>query len=166
MRYELVPIKNQKFDIGRVINLTECDCQRCDFMNCPKHNYAVRMKQKRYSIKEFFDENKEAIKTQGGVLPYLSTCEGMLDFMSCCTGKFPIGTYWDTGIDDVLYLVTRNRSNHGPDFCRRVAISMEATFPITYYIGCTYTQEKFAERLRTKFLKLYQLYEAYERPQK
>lgn len=166
MQYKLVPIKNQKFEIGRIINLGKCDCQQCDFMNCPKQNYAMRMKQKRYSVKEFFDENKEDIKVRGGIVPYLSTCEGMLDFMSACVGNFPTGTYWDTGIDDTLYLVSRNRSNHGPDFCRRVAISIEAAFPISYYVNGTYTQEKFAERLQAKFLKLYELYEVYKHSQK
>lgn len=42
MKFQLIPAKNQKFDIGRTINFTKCDCAKCDFMRCPKNNYAVK----------------------------------------------------------------------------------------------------------------------------
>ena len=41
MKLAFEPVKNQKFDIGRTINFTKCDCEVCNFMRCPKHNYAL-----------------------------------------------------------------------------------------------------------------------------
>lgn len=46
MPFKMVPVKNQKFEIGRTINPFNCDCKKCDFMNCPKNNYAVKMTKK------------------------------------------------------------------------------------------------------------------------
>ena len=46
MAFQMIPVKNQKFEIGRTINLSKCDCKECTYMNCPKHNYAVRMAKK------------------------------------------------------------------------------------------------------------------------
>ena len=43
MKLAFEPVKNQKFDIGRTINFAKCDCEVCDFMHCPKHNYALQM---------------------------------------------------------------------------------------------------------------------------
>ena len=59
MKVEYEPIKNQKFDIGRTINPFKCDCAECTFMNCPKKNYAVKMKIKKHSVDEFFNTYKE-----------------------------------------------------------------------------------------------------------
>lgn len=66
MEFKLIPAKNQKFDIGRTINFTKCNCEKCDFMHCPKNNYALKMVQKKYTVQEFFNENKNEIvkKTQ------------------------------------------------------------------------------------------------------
>ena len=44
LEYELVPVKNQKFDIGRTINFTKCKCDKCDFLHCD--NYAKKMQLK------------------------------------------------------------------------------------------------------------------------
>ena len=52
---EFVPVPNQKFDIGRTINPFICDCEQCDFLHCPKNNYAVRMKLKSFLASEFFE---------------------------------------------------------------------------------------------------------------
>ena len=60
MEFKLIPAKNQKFDIGRTINFTKCNCEKCDFMHCPKNNYALKMVQKKYTVQEFFNENKIA----------------------------------------------------------------------------------------------------------
>ena len=51
MSFKMVPIKNQKFEIGRTINPFNCDCKKCDFMNCPKNNYAVKMTKKYGNLK-------------------------------------------------------------------------------------------------------------------
>ena len=46
MSLEFVPVKGQTFDIGRTINFTKCNCEKCDFMNCP--NYAKKMTVKKF----------------------------------------------------------------------------------------------------------------------
>lgn len=50
---EYIPVKNQKFDIGRTINPFKCDCKQCDFLHCPKNNYAVKMKRKSFTVSDF-----------------------------------------------------------------------------------------------------------------
>ena len=50
MTLEFTPVKNQRFDIGRTINPYICDCKTCDFMNCPKDNYVVKLKRKRHTV--------------------------------------------------------------------------------------------------------------------
>lgn len=59
MKFKMIPVKNQKFEIGRTVDPTKCDCKECNFMNCPKNNYCLKMTQKKYTVKEFFNENKE-----------------------------------------------------------------------------------------------------------
>lgn len=156
MKTKWEPIKNQKFDIGRTINFAKCDCEKCDYMHCPKNNYCVKMKQSKYSINDFAEEMKDIIKKAGGVRYYLSDAEGMMDFIDSCVGGFPKGTYWNSGYDS-LELVTRNRGKYGPDFDTRAEINMNATFSINYYSGCTEAQEKFAQRVQKKFIKLAEL---------
>lgn len=155
MQYKTIPVRGQKFDIGRTINPCKCDCERCDFMHCPKNNYCVITKQYKYTTQEFIDGTKEEIKTKGGLHAYLLDMEGLADFMDACVGDFPKGTYWNpTGYS--LELVVMNRSKYGPDFIERAEIELDSanTFPIRYYQGCTDTQEKFAKKLQKKFLEL------------
>ena len=147
MEFKLVPAKNQKFDIGRTINFTKCDCQKCDFMHCPKNNYALKMVQKKYTVQDFFDENKEEIVKARALGAYFNY-ETLTDFMDACVSGFPKGTYWDMDFDDGIELVTQNRSKYGADFLPRAKISFYANFPITYYVGCTNTQEKLAEKIK------------------
>ena len=159
MKYKMDPVKGQKFEWGRTINPFNCDCEKCDFMNCPKHNYAVKMKQHKYTIKEFVDDSKNAIKEKGGLWAYLKDDEGLMDFMDACIGNFPKGTYWNpTGYS--IELVSMNRSKYGPDFDTRAEISFDGDFPYHFYWGCTDTQEKFIKRLQKKFLELKTAYEA------
>lgn len=61
MKLEYVPVKGQKFDIGRTINPANCDCKVCTFMNCPKKNYAVKMTRKKYAVDDFWNEYKDDI---------------------------------------------------------------------------------------------------------
>lgn len=147
MKFELVPAKNQKFDIGRTINFTKCDCPKCDFMHCPKNNYALKMVQKKYTVQEFFDENKEEIVKARSLCAYFNY-ETLTDFMDACVSGFPKGTYWNMDFDDGIELVTQNRSKHGSDFLTRAEISFFANFPIAHYTGCTDTQEKLAEKIQ------------------
>lgn len=156
MKTKWEPIKNQKFDIGRTINFAKCDCEKCDYMHCPKNNYCVQMKQSKYTIEEFVAEMKDEIKKKGSIYNYLSDWEGMTEFMDACIGGFPKGTYWNNSYGD-LELVTQNRGKYGPDFDTRVEIAMSRGFYVNCWRGCTETQEKFALRLQKKFQKLAEL---------
>ncbi len=55
MKCELIPVKGQVFNIGRTINPTLCDCKDCDFLHCPKRNYAVEMTRRIPTFDEFWD---------------------------------------------------------------------------------------------------------------
>ena len=58
MKEKFIPIKSQKFEVGRVKNLSLCDCKDCDYIHCPKNNYCVKMKSHRYSFDDFWKEWK------------------------------------------------------------------------------------------------------------
>ena len=104
MRLEFVPVKNQKFDWGRTINPFNCDCESCDFMNCPKRNYAVKMVRKKYSVAVFWNEWKDKIlelnKPQKwmysfhGKYTFKMTYDMINDFFDFLCFSFPKGTYW------------------------------------------------------------------------
>ena len=147
MEFELIPVKNQKFDIGRTINLTKCNCEKCDFMHCPKNNYALKMVQKKYTVQEFFNENKNEIVKKRNLKSYFNY-ETLSDFMDACVSGFPKGTYWNMDNGEAVELVTQNRSKYGADFLPRVEVSFYADFPITYHVGCTDKQEKLATKIK------------------
>lgn len=108
MKLEFVPVKNQKFDIGRTINPFKCDCKECTFMNCPKHNYAVKMTRKKYSIDVFWNEYKDEILKLNkpkkwqysfhGKYEFLLTDELLNEFFDILSFTFPKGTYWQPNL--------------------------------------------------------------------
>ena len=97
MEYKADVIKNQKFEIGRTINPFLCDCDDCDFLHCPKNNYAVKTKPHKYKTKEFcevwHDELVEAAKKDPD---FDFTIEMFDDLIGDCI-SFPKGTYWSPG---------------------------------------------------------------------
>lgn len=109
MEREFVTIKNQKFEIGRTINPFNCTCEECTFLNCPKKNYAVKMKIKTLSFDKFWECHGKTILSLNPILPidynfqnrfklklsYNLICE----MMECIT--FPKGTFWAPG--DITY---------------------------------------------------------------
>ena len=105
MKLEFEPIKNQKFEIGRTINPIRCDCEECDFMNCPKHNYAVKMKRKKYTVDVFWDEWKEKILNLNkpkiwqysfhNMYDFLLTYDMITDLFDVLCFSFQKGTYWE-----------------------------------------------------------------------
>lgn len=147
MEFKLIPAKNQKFDIGRTINFTKCNCEKCDFMHCPKNNYALKMVQKKYTVQEFFNENKNEIVKKRSLKLYFNY-ETLSDFMDACVSGFPKGTYWNMDNEEAIELVTQNRGKYGADFLPRVEVSFYADFPITYHVGCTDKQEKLAMKIK------------------
>lgn len=146
MEFKLVPAKNQRFDIGRTIDLTKCDCEQCNFMHCPKNNYALKMVQKKYTVQEFFDANKDQIVKKRSLRLYFDF-DALADFIDACVTGFP-GTYWKMDNSEAIELVARNRSQYGADFLPRVRISFYPDFPITYYTGCSEKQEKLAIKIQ------------------
>lgn len=122
MAFELVPVKNQKFEWGRTINPFKCDCKECTFMNCPKRNYAVKMKKKIWKVKDFWTEFKDDILALNKPKRWEYTFHDHYDlelnyrlineFVDMLF-SFPKGTYWspddyklhddNTDIDDVIY---------------------------------------------------------------
>lgn len=165
MKLAFEPVKNQKFDIGRTINFAKCDCETCDFMHCPKNNYALQMARKKYTIQEFWDENKDDIIEVGSLREYFNF-DTISDFLDACI-TFPKGTYWEwVGYDNAVELVVINRSKHGPDFLRRAKVEIFSDkyawergtdFPISYYSGCSDTQEKLAEKIQKRLRELNEL---------
>ena len=103
MELKFVPVKNQRFDIGRTINFARCDCEKCDFMNCPKNNYALKMKRERYTVGDFIAFYAEELNKYGFLTDELIT-----EFMDLFS--FPKGTYWATDYDGTrIQFVTFNR---------------------------------------------------------
>lgn len=95
MKYKVDVIKNQKFDWGRTINPFKCDCERCDFLNCPKHNYAVKTKPHKYSVKDFWDTYKYDILKRGK--DFKLTYFYWNELVGECF-RFPKGTYFGMGL--------------------------------------------------------------------
>lgn len=160
MKFEQVPVKNQKFDIGRTINFTKCDCEKCDFIHCPKNNYALKMQKRMYTVKEFWDENKDDIVSAGSLQEYFNF-DTISDFLDACV-VFPKGTYWEwVGYDNTINLVVVNRRKYGPDFFVRAQIEIISNkrswergtyFFISYHWGCSNVQKKLAEKIQ-KYLR-------------
>lgn len=80
-------VKGQKFEIGRVITLSECTCDKCTFLSCPKKNYAVKTKVHKYSTKDFLAEYGDLLKREYFPRELLEEYIG-----ECFT--FPKGIYW------------------------------------------------------------------------
>lgn len=155
MKFILEPAKNQKFDIGRTINFTRCDCEKCDFMHCPKNNYALKMVQKKYTVQEFFNENKDKIVKKRSLKLYFNY-ENLVDFIDACVSRFPKGTYWNMDNREAIDLVAQNRSKYGEDFLPRASVSFY-DFSIIYYSGCSNEQEKLAMKIQDLLRQLNKL---------
>ena len=154
MKFKMIPVKNQKFEIGRTVNPTKCDCKECNFMSCPKNNYCLKMIQKKYTIKEFFDENKENMLKYSSLYKWFKSDIFTLvsDFLDACI-CFPRGTYWELCGDDIE-LVKQNRSKYGGDFVTLVQINIDPDVSINYFTGCTNVQEKLAEKIQKRLKQL------------
>ena len=94
MNLEFVPVKGQTFDIGRTINFTKCNCEKCDFMNCS--NYAKKMTVKKFkNAKEFVESWKEQNPQLASTVAksHEAFAELIEDFMDRMT-SFPKGLFW------------------------------------------------------------------------
>ena len=100
---EYIPIPNQKFEIGRTINLSRCDCEVCNYMNCPKNNYALKMRKRVFKVADFWEAYKDKILKVN--VPYKwqynmhdkfhlhLTYDLITEFIDRLF-NFPEGTYW------------------------------------------------------------------------
>lgn len=95
MEYKADVIKNQKFEWGRTINPFKCDCENCDFLHCPKGNYAVKTKPHKYSVKDFWETYKEDILKRGKNFKF--TYFYWNELVGECF-RFPKGTYFGMGL--------------------------------------------------------------------
>ena len=103
MQMQFVPVRNQKFEIGRTINPFKCDCDSCDFLHCPKDNYAVKMQRKKYKLEDFWDTYKDDILAINKPLRWqykvheeyeLKLSYFLIDEFIDALFSFPKGTYW------------------------------------------------------------------------
>lgn len=111
MHLEFIPVRGQKFDIGRTINPANCTCQVCTFMSCPKKNYVLKMTRKRYTIDDFWRERRDEIlrlnHPQRWQYEFRRSYSLRLsfdllqDFFDFLCFSFPKGTYWRA--DDAEY---------------------------------------------------------------
>lgn len=180
MKIEYVPVKNQKFEIGRTINPFKCDCKECTFMDCPKHNYAVKMTRKKYSIDDFWNEYKvEILKLNKpkkwqynfhGKYEFLLTDELLNEFFYILSFTFPKGTYWQNTSPNIF------TTNTGVTSYREISLvkfakngsevtlgSVNITNPTIYDYDLNERQYKLAEkicdnikRLKEKVFEYYQ----------
>ena len=122
MSFAMIPVKNQKFEIGRTINPFNCDCKECDFMNCPKHNYAVKMTKKIWKVADFWEDFKDEILAINKPYKWQYSFHNkyvfelnyklITEFIDMLF-SFPKGTYWspedkkwhtdDTEIEEQIY---------------------------------------------------------------
>lgn len=90
----------QNFDVSRVVDISKCDCEDCDFLYCPKNNYTPELTRYIYSVDEFIKENRIRLLHDG------FTGELVRDFFESCV-KYPTDYYYslnDNGGADIVKL--------------------------------------------------------------
>ena len=178
MKLEFIPILNQKFEVGRTINPFKCDCDNCDFMHCPKNNYAVKMKRKRHTVEKFFEDNREEIlklnKPKRWMRSFHDEFKMQLTYnlinelADYLCYKFPTNTYWNvndcTGEDiekcvyDRIDLVKISRG--GKEITLGYVKICDGS---VHDIDFNESRYKLASRISNAFIKLKNLiYEYYE----
>ena len=187
MNLEFVPVKGQKFEIGRTINPFKCDCEKCDFMNCPKNNYAKKMTRKKYYLDDFWNEwGERIVKLNKPQRWYYSfhdrycfslTYDMINDFFDFLCFSFPKGTYWEPTsprsyegeieerIYDEISLVKFSRDG------REITLGrVEVTKPILIDYDLSERQYKLAEKIQHSILwlkeKVFEYYETKDKEHK
>ena len=158
LKDELVPVKNQKFDIGRTINFTKCKCDKCDFLHCD--NYAKKMQLRKFkNAKEFVECWKEQ-NPQIAKLIYddPKAFEILLvDFLERMI-SFPKGLYWKfkRGLsnNEVLSIdiCRQSRSEYEwdtfGDFTTLANVRFDMNYNKTKYTSYTHYYPHFSDRAR------------------
>lgn len=165
MKLEYEPVKGQTFDIGRTINFTKCNCEKCDFMHCT--NYAKKMKLKKFkNAKDFVQSWKEqnpeyADKVFSDDKAFEELTADFLDMMI----SFPKGLFWKPnhswtkrdeliGIDIVRMSKTRYEKDQEGDFVSLADVTFRENYKgMKYYTVydcysyCTDRAEKLANKI-------------------
>lgn len=150
IKYDVV--KNQKFDLGRTINPLKCDCEECDFLNCPKKNYAVKKKVHKYTVQEYIEDSSEELKKWKFLNDDL-----IIDLMDYVF-TFPKGTYWRMDYSNIrIELITFSRS--GRELVRG---SINTRTGKIYDFDMTVTQEKLANRISKAIITIQNFIEGIE----
>ena len=173
MSLEFVPVKGQTFDIGRTINFMKCNCEKCDFMNCP--NYAKKMTVKKFkNAKEFVDSWKQQNPQIANTVNknHEAFSELIEDFMDRMT-SFPKGLYWKLnyswttpeeviGIDIVRMSKTSYEKDNEGDFVTLSTVTFKQSYDGTkfYAIHHSYSygtdrSDKLAERIADGLNKVF-----------
>lgn len=173
MSLEFVPVKGQTFDIGRTINFTKCNCEKCDFMNCS--NYAKKMTVKKFkNAKEFVESWKEQNPQIASTVAksHEAFAELIEDFMDRMT-SFPKGLYWKPehswinpkeviAIDIVRMSKTKYEREQEGDFITLSSVIFKQNFDGTHYYACnsdypysTDRSDKLAERIADGLNKVF-----------
>ena len=177
MKLEYEPVKGQPFDIGRTINFTKCNCEKCDFMNCT--NYAKKMKLKKFKKTEEFiqswkEQNPEyADKVYSDDKAFEELITDFLDRMI----SFPKGLFWKPnhswtkrdeliGIDLVRMSKTKYERDQEGDFVSLADITFRENYNGTQYYTihgcysyCTDRAEKLANKIATGLNEVFKLLE-------
>lgn len=144
MEFKQIPVKNQKFDISRTINIAECNCAKCDFMNCPKHNYCVEMERYRYSIDEFLEQFGDKLISANSVKDFLIT-DYQANELADCFPKFPKNTFWDVQGDSIRIV---KQGPAGRFFPLHAKITLYDNRAVIYTTDiCKQAQEKLAYKI-------------------
>ena len=185
MSFVMIPVKNQKFEWGRTINPFKCDCEECIYMNCPKHNYAVRMTKKIWKVKDFWEQykeeiiaiNKPCIWEYGFHNEYVLELNYKLitEFIDMLF-SFPKGTYWspedakfsicDGEIEEKIYrIIALQKVSRRGNIINLCSISVRNGNYIDYDLSAT--QEKLAIRISKALKELKELlFEYYQEQDK
>ena len=146
LKYEV--IKNQKFDIGRTINPFKCDCKDCDFLHCPKKNYAPKTRLVRPTVDKFIKCYSSELKEQKAL-----TRELLDEFRDIFS--FPKGTYWSFGTDSFWYSGGHIELN---TFNRKYEVVLKGTVNVTsgevWEHDFTTAQERLANRISSAIKKV------------
>lgn len=162
MPVKFVPVKNQKFNIRKVINPIECSkCTTCNYMKCPNHNYMVRCYLYKYSPEEFFDFYKEDLlnlilyKPQLNLKVVAWTPEFLNSFIMECI-KFPKNRYFEVDVQAKNIYIYKKTKYREPYKIMRIEYDTKRYFYSPNRYGEEYKQqdEVLAAQILNKYNRI------------
>lgn len=105
MKLKFIKKEIQEFDLNRVNNISLCNCENCDYMNCPKDNYSLELTRYIYTVDEFIEENREELFNNGFTENLVN------DFFESCI-KYPSDFYYSfNNNSQEVYIVKLNKKS-------------------------------------------------------